>query len=328
MKRHFAAWLVAGAVAVTGGLISDDATAIGPQVASQSFKVKQEAQAAYVKGKAAMAKGDYAAALESFRKADSLHPGAAPKYQIAVALDRLNQLEEAIAAYRTFIDSDPGPKYADRVVAAGQRIAELEKLLITKVTLQITPPNLGGLAITVDGNPVQGTEIDVKPGEHTIVVSAPGHVPVTETITARAGEPLAVPITLQPEQAAPPPTVTDTGGDEGGDPGLGLKIAGFSLIGAGVAAGVVSGVFGVMALGSASDFDATPTEELADDAENQAMLSDIFLGVGGALAIGGAICLYFGFTAEGGDEVVASPMPHLLPYAGPDGAGAAATWRF
>jgi hypothetical protein len=95
-----------------------------------------------------------------------------------------------------------------------------------------------------------------------------------------------------------------------------------------VVGGVVSGVFGVMALGSASDFDATPTVELADDAESQALIADIFLGVGGALAIGGGILLYFGFTADGEEGDVASPVPQIIPVAGPETAGATATWRF
>jgi tetratricopeptide (TPR) repeat protein len=203
MKRHYAAWLLAGAVSVGAVATTSDARAVGPTVAQQtSFKQKQDAQVAFKKGKAAMAKGDYVAALEAFIQADQLHPGAAPKYQIAAAYDHLNKIEEAIAAYRKFIESDPGPKYADRVVAAGTRIAELEKLMIAKVTLQITPANLGGMAITVDGNPIQGTEFEVKPGDHQVVVTAPGHTPVTQTITARAGEPLSFPITLVPETPA------------------------------------------------------------------------------------------------------------------------------
>jgi hypothetical protein len=315
---------------LSGLVVSGEAAAVGPTLAAQTtFKQKQEAQAAFKQGKAAKAKGDWATALQAFQSADGLHPGAAPKYEVAVCYDKLNKHAEAAAAYRTFIDSKPGAKYADRVVAAGQRIAELEKLMITKVTFAVTPPNLGGMSITVDGEPIQGTELDLKPGEHTVVVTAPNHVSITEIITVRAGEPLSVPVTLVAEATVPVgDTVGDTVDDSGGDDGMALKIAGFSLVGVGVAAGVVSGVFGVMALGSASDFEATPTEELADDTESQGLLADVFLGVGGAFAIGGAILLYFGFTADGEEAVVASPIPAMQPWAGPHGAGTMATWKF
>jgi hypothetical protein len=186
------------------------------------------------------------------------------------------------------------------------------------------------MSITVDGELIQGTELDLKPGEHTVVVAAPNHVSITEIITVRAGEPLSVPITLIAEATVPigDDEGGDVGGDTGGDDGMALKIAGFSLVGVGVVAGVVSGVFGVMALGSASDFKETPTVELADDAESQGLLADVFLGVGGAFAIGGAILLYFGFTADGEEAVVASPIPSMQPWAGPNGAGTMATWKF
>ena len=45
----------------------------------------------------------------------------------------------------------------------------------------------------------------------------------------------------------------------------------------GVVSGVLLTVFGVMALGSASDFDAGPTEELADDTDRNGLIADVFL---------------------------------------------------
>lgn len=326
---------LAGTFTLSAFTVAGDAQALGPQVLAQNkippWRVKKDAKAAYVKGKALMSKGDYAAAAEQFEKADELVPGAAPKYQIAVCYDKLGDAAKAVAAYKNFISSNPGEKYADRVVAAGKRVAELEKQLVGKVTLVITPAALPGQAITVDGNPVEGTELELEPGEHTIIVTADGHTPVTQTVNVQAGEPLDVAVTLQPETADVPPPPPPEEVDEGGStPGMGLRVAGYVTFGVTVVGGVLTGVFGAMALSSASDFKDSPSNDLADDTENQALLADVFLGVTGAAAIATGLLLYFGYTADddSGDTATNVLVPEIQPYGGPQGGGANLTWKF
>ncbi|MEZ4438326.1 MAG: hypothetical protein R3B72_04525 [Polyangiaceae bacterium] len=288
--------------------------------------MKQEAKAAYTKGKALMDRNDFAGAAEAFKKADELVPGAAPKYQVAVCLDRLGSAKEAIEAYRTFINSQPGEKYADRVVAAGKRIAELEKMLKTPVTLNITPAGLPGMVVKVDGNPVEGNSVELEAGKHMIEVSAPDHEPFSQEVDV-AGEPLDLAVTLKPKEAMPPPPPPEEE-DGSGTPGMGLRIAGYTTFGVAVAAGVVTGVFGVMALGSASDFKDAPSEQLADDTEQQGLIADVFLGVAGAAAVATGILLYFGYTADDGGDEMSAAVPKITPYAGPTGGGAGLSWKF
>ena len=321
---------LAALLSLSAVTISADASAVTPKIALQGadWKVKKEAKEAYKEGKTAFDKGDYPTALTHFQKADELYPGFAPKHQIALCFDKLGKVAEAIAAYRAFINSKPDQKYADRVVEAGKRIAELETQLPATVTLAVTPPTVEGMTITVDGQPAQGPELQLPPGEHTIIITAPGHSPVTETVSVSGGQKMDLPVTLTPEGPVVPPPGDDDDDDGADDPGLPLKIAGFAVGGVAIAAGVVSGAFGVMALGSKSDFESTPTNELADDAESQALVSDIFLGVGVGCAIGAGVLLYFGFTAEGEEEAAASTTPVVVPYGGPEGGGAMATWTF
>jgi hypothetical protein len=326
---------LAGTLTVCAVSVAGDAQALGPQVLAQNkipaWRIKKDAKAAYVKGKALMKKGDYAAAAEQFEKADELVPGAAPKYQIAVCYDKLGDAQKAVDAYKNFISSNPGEKYADRVVAAGKRVAELQKQLIGKVVLKITPAALPGQAVTVDGEPVEGTELELEPGEHTIIVTADGHTPVTQTVNVQAGEPLDVPITLEPEKAdvPPPPPPEEIEDDGGSTPGMGLRVAGYVTFGITVAGGVLTGVFGAMALSSASEFEESPSTELADDTESQALLSDVFLGVTGAAAIATGLLLYFGYTAEDdGSDTANVLVPEFQPYGGPQGGGANLTWKF
>ena len=95
------------------------------RAAPPSAAVKKAARAAYIEAKKRFSAGDYDGALTFFRQADSLYPGAAPKHQAALCLDKLGRLREAIIAYEDFISFNPSDKYRDRVVAAHKRIAEI-----------------------------------------------------------------------------------------------------------------------------------------------------------------------------------------------------------
>lgn len=290
-------------------------------VAQPKWKLQQEAKAAYGAGKKKMAGGDYAGALTDFQMADSKWPGAAPKYNIAVCYDKLGQHNEAVAAYRKFIDSKPGAKYADRVIAAGKRIAELETKLEGTVMLAISPPNAPGLAVKVDGAPAQGPELKIAPGPHTIEVTANGYAPFSQQVEVQGGAKIDLPVTLQP--AAKPDPVPQP--SEGMSTAGILRITGFVSVGLAVVGGVLVAAFGVQALGNQSDFDATPTTELADDAESNALLADVFLGVAGAFGIAGAVLLGVGYTMDDGDS---DSAVNVLPYAGPQGGGVVMTVDF
>ncbi|HZO12730.1 MAG TPA: PEGA domain-containing protein, partial [Polyangiaceae bacterium] len=272
-----------------------------PIAQTADWKTKQEARKAYAGGKAKMGKGDYAGALEDFRNADRLVPGAAPKYQIAVCLDRLGKAEEAVAAYRAFLDTPPGDKYVTEAADATKRVAELEQQLIGKVKLNITPAGAAA-TITVDGAPAQGPELSLKPGRHTIIVSAPGYQDAKQEIEVKAGATADVTITLAPTVGPSPTPLPDPIDDdeEEGD-GQGLMIAGFVVLGVGVVAGVLTTIFGVQALNASNDFENNPTEKLADDAEKNALLSDVFLGIACGTAAIGIILIAVGAT-QGGDD--------------------------
>ena len=298
-----------------------------PIAQTADWKTKQEARKAYAAGKAKMGKGDYAGALEDFRNADRLVPGAAPKYQVAVCLDRLGKAEEAVAAYRAFLDTPPGDKYATEAADATKRVAELEQQLIGKVKVNITPAGVAA-TITVDGAPAQGPELSLKPGRHTITVSAPGYQDATQEVEVKAGGTADVTITLAPTVGPSPTPLPDPGDDDDDDEGSGqgLMIAGFVVLGVGVVAGVLTTIFGVQALNASSDFDATPTERLADDAEKNAVLADVFLGVACGTAAIGIVLIAVGATQDSDDEEEA--RPRFVPYASPQGGGASLTWRF
>lgn len=321
--------VVCAALALPGALIT---TVSAPAVAQQAdAKAKAAAKKAYGVGKQKLAAKDYEGALESFREADQSFPGAAPKHKIAVCLDKLGRIKEAIESYQAFLDSNPSKKYAARVEESKKRLEELRTELAAMpgtVALVVEPTDATGLAITVDGDPAEAGDIELPAGEHTIVVNAEGMETATETVQVEPAERHELTITLSAPAAPPPPPDEEP---EDGDGSDGLLIGGIIGAGLAVAGGAVGGIFGVMALGAQSDFDATPTEELADDAETYAKVADAGFIVGGIGLVAAVILIPVALSGdegdeeEGGDELA---RPELLPYAGPEGAGMAATWRF
>ena len=319
--------------ALTGTLAITHAPVVSAQpkkAAAAEEDPKEGAKKAYGEASKLFKEEKYEEALPLFQKADNLYPGAAPKHKIAICLDKLGRTEEAVAAYRVFIDSEPGEKYADRVAEAEKRIDELQATMPATVTVVVGPEGVAGAQITVDGNPVESNELSLMAGEHTVVVSAEGYQPVTEVVTVKGGEKKNLELTLAPMAAPPPPPEPTTPPppppppeEDGGHSNIPAYVT-LGIAGAGVILGTI---FGIQALGAKSDFDEDPTVENADDAERAALIADMSFGVALTFGITGAVLLFSGGDDDASEEA-ASAMPELLPMAGPKGGGVAATWKF
>lgn len=323
-----------GALGLT--LAPAEAAAQGkPQPAAMSDAEKKKAAiAAFKSAQKEFAAGDYAAALPHYQEAEATIPGARPKYQIAQCFDKLGRTEEAVAAYRVFIDSNPDKKkYAAEIEEAGKRVAALEATLPAKVTVKVTPPSAQGVAIKVDGQPAEGTELSLAAGEHTVEVSAEGMKPKSETITVKANEKRDLNVALEQAAASPTPTPTPTPDPEGeGEDDGPSNIPAYVTLGIAGAGVVLGTVFGVQALTAQSDFDEMPTVDNADKAERNALIADMSFGVALTFGITGAVLLISNLTGGEPEEddaaEEASLVPEVIPYGGTKGGGAAAKWTF
>src|SRR5690606_25599344 len=133
--------------------------------AAEEAKVKQQAIEAFKAGNAAFKAGNYEEAYTNFKKADDLYPGAKPKFMVAQSLDKLERSAEAVAAYRAFIDSNPGDSYKEELAEAGKRVAALEATLPAQVTVKVGPDAAAGAAtIVVDDTPADGVELELPAG--------------------------------------------------------------------------------------------------------------------------------------------------------------------
>lgn len=329
-------------VAVMSGLMA--LTAVAPAFAQGDAKPlsdtekKNKAKALYQEATSAFDAGDYKAAVPLFQEADSLVPGAVPKFKVAESYDKMGDGPKAIAAYEAFLASNPDPKkFGDRVDEAKARIEALKKAP-AKVKVAVEPADVTGYTVTVDGVEQTGAELSIPPGKHTITVSAEGYDPATQEFEVAAGEQTQVNLTLKksegavvPPVAPPPPEPTTPEPKEERS-----MVPAYVTLGLAGAGAVVGTIFGIMALGSKSDYDAGPTQELFDETERNALIADMSFGVALTFGVTGVVLLLSGGDSDSeasrGKPTQARrdgfSAPKLAPFVGPTGGGAVGSVSF
>lgn len=300
---------------------------------------KDGAKKAFEEGGKKFDAGDFQGAYAAFKEADDLVPGAVPKYRMAESLEKAGDVPGAIKAYEDFLASNPpADKQQARIDGAKQKIEALKKSP-ADVKVTVTPANA---TLALDGAAQTANPIKVPPGKHTISAKADGfeegkvdvEVAAAEkkevTLSLNAAKPVEQPVAVEKKPEPPPikpekPATPEKSGSTSKVP----AIITLSLAGAGA---VVGTVFGVMALGSKSDYNKTPTQDLYDKTERNALIADMSYGVAITFGVTGLVLLLSGHDdAPAAQEKKASvPKPgfFVLPWAGTKGGGALGTVTF
>jgi hypothetical protein len=335
--------------AATGTKVAGDAKAGATAKPAKPLTDKQKkdlAKKAFKEAEEKFTKGDYAGALEAYRVAEENLPGDRPKYKIAQTLDKLGQVTEAVAAYQAFLDANPDAnKQKDLIADANTRMTELRKTP-GKVKLTISPEAPAGMKVLVDGaeQPMAaGNELSLAPGKHQVTVQAEGFETATQDVDVTFAETKDVPLTLTkkaeppppppPVAVAPPPPPPEEAPPPPPPPRS--KVPAYVTLGLAGAGAIVGTIFGAQALGAKSEFEATPTTELADKADRNALIADMSYAVAITFGVTGAVLL---FSKDAPEEpkpatgmTAPKPAPRrafVTPYVGPTGGGAAALITF
>jgi hypothetical protein len=204
--------------------------------------------------------------------------------------------------------------------------------------------DLSTVKVTVDGRPLaerlDGTALEIDPGEHVFVFTAPGQPALAQTFVIKEGDtgrrervvlgpmPGPAPVPRVPTESAAPSS-PPAGGDVSSR-GMGTqKILGLAVGGAGVAGIAVGSIFGAMTLSEASQqrtdcASATSCARLSQAASDHSSgardrtISTVGFVAGGALLVGGAVLF---FTARHVSEPSAVARMILVPGVGPGGGG-------
>ena len=306
------------------------------------------AEALYNSALELMEAGKDAEACPKLEQSQEIDPAVGTLLYLGLCYERTGKTASAWAAYRAAGEASRKANQPERRDIALERAGKLEPHL-SKLTLQMPSDAIvPGLEIRLDGAPVGtaavGVPMPVDPGEHLLVVNAPGYQSSTQNIVV-GGNADTKTVELAPLQPissetvapiAPTPTPATTSQparndarDEVRDQGsgastqrtLGLVIGGVGLVG--LAAG---GYFGLQSNSKENEArdncgnypnDCSPAGISAnDDAQTAAGYATIGFIAGGAALLGGII-LY----ATAPNDPPASATLRLDPVVARSGGG-------
>jgi hypothetical protein len=199
--------------------------------------------------------------------------------------------------------------------------------LLSYVTIYVrNDSRISGLHVVLDKDreitePMWQTKLPVDPGEHAIVVDAPGRIPKSYKVNVKDGADWesvdVLPLVLAPVVEGPKPTTT-------GNPGR--RTAGYAVGAVGLAALGTGAVFGGFALAKNADVtklcgdyvcqpgvDRDTANNRENDAKTFALMTDIALSVGTVMLITGAVMVWTGRVrpvARTGMNLRAAPGTH------------------
>jgi hypothetical protein len=322
---------------------ADAEPAGGAAAAKPDKKTRDQARKAYTDGEKSFNKGDYEKALANFKQAHGLIPTPHAEYWVAASHDKLNQSNEAIAAYEQFLANPDAAKVGEeKLTQAKTRLESLKASLMGEVNLVTTPP---GATVNVDGEPqgrVTPLSLKLPPGAHKVAFTLPGYETKEVEVNVVTGEKSEQKVELAAEQAevppapvAPPePTPAAPTEEPAPPPEPRSKVPAYVTLGVAGAGAVVGTIFGLKALSAKSDYDDAPSSDGADDVERNALIADMAFGVAITLGVTGVVLLTSSdSSAPGADTAKRVLRPrhaklNVAPYVNQYGGGAAARLRF
>lgn len=280
------------------------------------------ANALFDEARALMADGRYADACPKFSESMRLQSGGGTLLNLGVCHEQEGKTATAWGELKAALALARRDKRADREKLALERLAVVEAQL-SYVTVRVAADaRIDGLEVRLDGtifrSPSWGSERPVDPGEHRVVVTAPGHESFERTFVVESGGHRAIFDVPRLAPSRPKPSPAAPGSPLKGPHIAGLVSGGIGLVGLAFGAG-----FGISALGLWGDAEAgcpradrctSDAAKAAVDAGRHADLSTVGFVVGG-LGLGLGVVLF----ATG---------PSLAVEAAPDRTIAKATWRW
>lgn len=221
----------------------------------------RDAEALFNQGRRLVSLGRYAEACPSFIESERLDHGVGTMLNLADCYEKNGQTASAWAGFRAAAAAAAAEGQPDREQIAREReIALLPQL----AHLAITPSQQGlppGSEVHRDGILVSpwlwSSPVPVDPGDHVIVVAAPGKVDYAATVHVPKQPPMTIVARIPALQnrPAPPPTAPVTVAPPP-PPSLHPRAkVGLALLGVGSAGVVAGAIFGVRALGLKADSD-------------------------------------------------------------------------
>ncbi|WP_437530799.1 tetratricopeptide repeat protein [Sorangium sp. So ce726] len=279
-------------------------------------------------------KGQYAAALDRFGRADQLIQAPTIDLYAARCLEQLGRLIEASERYlqvsRTSLDASASDVFEAAVADAGKAYDDL-KPRIPRLSVGVRGAPEREVQITIDGKPMPpalvGVSQPVDPGKHVVEAAWAGRV-VRREVALQERQEAAV--ALEFPGGVRPPIVLPLPSPAGPAPGTTQRVLGWTAVGTGAAALVAGGItFGITSarrselidLGCTEDVvcpDTPQTRDKLGSYNDMRLVPAPAFIVGGALAAGGVALLLTAPSAAARSKGAA-----VRPWISPWGAGIA-----
>lgn len=292
------------------------------EIAKQNYRI----------GVAAFREGRFRDSITAFLVADKLAPSAALSFNIARAFDELDEPAESLYWYIDYLRRSPG---ASDKQSVAEHIAEREARLKSKgVQLLVVLSDPSPASVSVDGEDVGTTPWHgvLPPGEHTLSLGLAGHETQTVPVELSAEKSLVLPVTLEVEQAAPPPAAVQEKPPPPAPPAQpaepvraeeGTNIWPWVALGAGAVGFGAAGAFELARRSAESDVEEgtvqVEVEDALDRMDRHQTTAQVMLGVGVVFTAVGGTLLFL----DSGSSESASGAPEgasaLIPAVGPDG---------
>jgi tetratricopeptide (TPR) repeat protein len=298
---------------------TDEASANDPEA-------KARAQALFERGITAYKEARFKDAIDSFLDAHREYPSPTLSFNAARAYEKMGDNAGALRFYREYLRQAPDAQDKARV---GERVADLEKKLVTRGVQQVTIlSNVTGAQVIVDGRPVGVTPWtgEIRPGKHELKLRQAGYAEAKGEFQLPADRAIDFQLEMKPGET---PVADATAGEKTSDTRDTSKDAGVEKKGIGPMTWVAFGV-GVAALGGAVVFeqlrkaseDDVKTEETQvarhdahDSMKSKQTTARVLAGVGAVAVLAGGVLLYFDLSG-GSSEKTAHTRTHQRTRAG------------
>jgi hypothetical protein len=309
------------------------ALSVAPAFA-QDTDARSQARELGKKGQDAFDAKNFKESEDDFRRADVLFHAPTLVLGLARALAGEGKVVEAWEAYHRII-LEAVATTAPFARALEEAKAEVGGVEARRARVTITVTGTGEAHVILDDAPMKnealGVERFVNPGAHSVKVTAAGFKDVSRDFTLAEGAAQSVPIALEHDTAA---VVADTGAvstthpvpaDAGGKPNRLPAIIGFSVGGAGL---VFGGITGALALGKHSTLKNECTGSVCAPSASSDLssyhtmgtLSTVGFILGGVGVAAGAVLLFVGPKSQ--SREAPTPLSWITPYVGPGSVGA------
>jgi tetratricopeptide (TPR) repeat protein len=272
-----------------------------PSAEGQADARRLAAKDKFDQGVTAYKEERYQDAVRLFKDADAIAPSAALSFNVARALEKLDDTSGALRWYRDFLRRSPqapnGPDVQSKVTTLAAALAQKG---VQQISVLSEP---AGAVVLLDGQNIGVTPItrDIPPGKHRLVLRLDGYQESTKDVVLEPRTPQDVTLQLaeRTETAAKAPGASPATSSSNGQPGAvesdrgpRFGVAPYVLMGAGTA-GLLGALGFELARRSAdSDAEAASQNEFQghyDTMEGRQTTARVLAGVGGALLVTGGV---------------------------------------